>query len=666
METERPFRILVHFPTRGRREQFIRVLGLYQSMAEDNDSIHYQVVADNDDITMRPELFKTKPKGVSFWYGDSKTKIEACNAFVDECKYKWDILVLASDDMFPMQGWDSAIRRNMNHYFPDLSGVLHFHDQHQKDNINTFSVMGRGWYQRFGYVYNPIYRTMYCDTEYTDVTRMFRKVAVCAENIIEHRHPYSGAAPMDEVYLKNNDSSFDAEIYSRRKANNFFLKRVLIIQPGRSGDILINLPIAKHYSDQNMIVYWLCPAEYHSLFRYIDYVFPVTQAVTADITIDLSFGFGGAPERWWNDHKKSFFSFVEAKYYLAGVNLKNRWNLVWKRNYRKEMDIFRKLNLTADNYILIHDTTHSGKITDIDVQGNIVEFREIEDFNIFDWYTVIACASEVHCIDSALSNFIEGCPGLRTLPKTIYLYCRETDYYLRALYRNGWNINRKASLQKAIIPASEYDFDLIIPCYKRPELLKALLDSLVFMPDKKLRIIFSLDGDDSEIKNVIEDFRSKAGKTIIYVITNKHQGISKTLLAAFQYCYQAQCIITLDSDFVVNKHFFPEIEKAVQTYGNSNTIFTGFNANSHRVIGLKDGYRRKQTIGGGNLCFTWDAAEKHVIPSLIGNMWDFQLSDRVRASGGDLLCITPSICQHMGDNSTLGHHRVDKANDFNY
>ena len=292
--------ILVKFPIRHRREKFFTTLAKYRGKAHDLNRIHFLITMDQDDQEMnRPEVRKRLDKlGCEYYYGQSQTKIQACNADIDRTKYKWDILVLASDDMIPIaQNWDGIIRDALQDHYPDLSGVLHFYDGHQKNGINTLSIIGRGWYDRFGYVYNPAYQTMWCDTEFTKVSRLLGKEKIFSETIIEHQHPYSGACSMDELYKRNNNDSEDRQLFNRRKAHNFYLPTIQIIQPGRYGDILICLPIAKLYSQLGNLVYWKCPKEYHSMFEYTPYVKPDEHLMTVDLVIDLSFGFGGAPER---------------------------------------------------------------------------------------------------------------------------------------------------------------------------------------------------------------------------------------------------------------------------------------------------------------------------------------------------------------------------------
>lgn len=431
-----PLKILVKFPTRQRREKFFEVLSLYQTFADDLENIRFVITCDKDDPEMNnaQARMKMSSKGMEWNYGNHKTKIEACNADVPQDG--WDILVLASDDMIPrVQGWDNIIRAKMAQHFHNLDGVLNFHDGHQGDRINTLPVMGVNWYKRWGYIYNPIYRTMYCDTELTDISRMFEKEVYLEQVIIEHRHPYSGAAPMDDLYRRNNDSSFDSNIYRQRKENGFYVNKILINQPGRTGDILITLPIAKHYSDQNCLVYWLCPKEYHDLFENIDYATPVTEPVRNAKEIDLSFGFGGKMEPWWQQNKQNFESFTVAKYYLAGVSYQKRWDLKFRRNHQKEQALFERVG--RQDYVLTHEGTHLGQFIDLQIPGK-VELMVTDDFNVFDWYKVIEQAKAIHCIDSALSNFIEAVPAFRDKEKHIYLSAREKNYYLRSIYKNNW------------------------------------------------------------------------------------------------------------------------------------------------------------------------------------------------------------------------------------
>jgi hypothetical protein len=96
-----------------------------------------------------------KIKNLSYFFGKSENKVSAINRDL-KSNDNWDILLLASDDMIPqIKGYDSVIRDNMTTHFPDTDGVLWFNDGNRKD-LNTLSILGKKYYQRFNYIYNPI------------------------------------------------------------------------------------------------------------------------------------------------------------------------------------------------------------------------------------------------------------------------------------------------------------------------------------------------------------------------------------------------------------------------------------------------------------------------------------------------------------------------------
>ena len=217
------------------------------------------------------------------------------------------------------------------------------------------------------------------------------------------------------------------------------MKRLLIIQPGRSGDIIICLPIAKWYS-KDYEVEWLCPKEYHSIFRNINYCSPVEFSSGGyDKVIDLSFGITPGTElhAWWVNTRPLWQSFIIPKYIIAEVPLRERWNLIWERDPEREDDLFSKL--IADerfSYNLVQDQTHDLQV-DLDVPNKIV-FHPIDDFNIFDWYKMIQNANSIHCIDSLLCNFIEVVPAFLTKLKFYYQTKKTPEICDRTLLINNW------------------------------------------------------------------------------------------------------------------------------------------------------------------------------------------------------------------------------------
>jgi hypothetical protein len=221
-------RILLKFPTRSRPQQAMRVLQQYSNMATNPKSIGVAMSCDSDDDSMTRMLVRDEFDRIlgqfewhQMYYGNSKSKIEACNADMEKIEYAWDIVVLVSDDMVPIvRGYDDVIRSHMMASFPDTDGILWFNDGHQEDKLNTLSVMGRTMYQSFGYIYHPSYKSFYCDTEFTDLCRgrLKSKCIYIPTCIVRHEHPGHGYGGFDSLYQKNQLAwTHDMDNYLNRK-----------------------------------------------------------------------------------------------------------------------------------------------------------------------------------------------------------------------------------------------------------------------------------------------------------------------------------------------------------------------------------------------------------------------------------------------------------------
>lgn len=189
-------------------------------------------------------------------------------------------------------------------------------------------------------------------------------------------------------------------------------KSVLIKQPGKVGDIICVLPIAKWYSDKGFDVFWQCPKSYHSLFNYVSYVQPVESAGRKyDKIIDLSFGIDAKSENQgiWMRKKRTIESFVNLKYEIAGVPLEQLRKLEYERNEEAESDLFDRLGC-ADNgpYDVVHSSSDYGSPAQILSGNRVIEFKPLDSFTIFDWRKVLENANSIHCIDSSLVNFVDA------------------------------------------------------------------------------------------------------------------------------------------------------------------------------------------------------------------------------------------------------------------
>lgn len=222
-------KILIKFPTRGRPDKFFNVLNKYIEMSTNISRTAFLITLDYDDSAMnnqnviqKLEEYKKHVK-LAYFFGNSKTKMQAINCDMDKIN-GWDIVLLASDDMIPVvKGYDEIIRHDMNEYFRDTDGVLWYNDGGQ-NNINTLCILGKKYYDRFGYIYNPEYISLWCDNEFTDVSIQLKRVYKSDQVIIEHQHPVYQKTNYDELYIRNESYfNLDKETYVKRRERNFDL-----------------------------------------------------------------------------------------------------------------------------------------------------------------------------------------------------------------------------------------------------------------------------------------------------------------------------------------------------------------------------------------------------------------------------------------------------------
>lgn len=223
-------KLLIKFPSRGRPGKFMKVFNMYRNMLSGKRDVSFLLSFDEDDATMnntgiRNWLKSLGPKA-HIHFGHSKTKIEACNADLDKAP-EFDIILLASDDMIPVQeGYDDIICSDMEKHFPDTDGVLWYNDGLVGKKLNTLSIMGKKYFDRFGYMYHPEYESVYCDNEFMECSLMLGKCEYIDNVIVKHEW-VGMAEPHDPTHQKNHNVGFyqrDGQVLLTRRARNFDLK----------------------------------------------------------------------------------------------------------------------------------------------------------------------------------------------------------------------------------------------------------------------------------------------------------------------------------------------------------------------------------------------------------------------------------------------------------
>jgi hypothetical protein len=202
-------------------------------------------------------------------------------------------------------------------------------------------------------------------------------------------------------------------------------KRIGIVLPGKVGDIIICLPIAKYYHDLGYEIYWPLYNELIENFKsYINYVnfiptysedritesFQILKSHNCQI-LDLSFT---SPGSWHNENTKNYLSqneksFDEFRYFLANVDFQKKWDLTIQRDHEKENSLYEKL-VKSEKYCLIQRNSSDNKIEfDIDCSkydGQIIDVLPHTN-SVLDWIKLLENAERVILIESCFNNLID-------------------------------------------------------------------------------------------------------------------------------------------------------------------------------------------------------------------------------------------------------------------
>ena len=106
-----------------------------------------------------------------------------------------------------------------------MTTQVFFSDGYQNAGLNTLPILGKKYFDRFGYIQCDEYNSYFADNEFTEVGYYLNKITYCPDVIIQHQHYSFGFTEKDYLDQKNDlHGSNDVYIFNHRKSNNFFLK----------------------------------------------------------------------------------------------------------------------------------------------------------------------------------------------------------------------------------------------------------------------------------------------------------------------------------------------------------------------------------------------------------------------------------------------------------
>lgn len=212
---------LINFASRSRPEKFHACMRNLR-MCFTNYLVALKV--DRDDTTLRQYLSKAYPE-ILLYLGHSDSKVHAINR--DIPLYDWDIIVNTSDDITWLRNAGRYINENIT---PDT--FLHFPERYaesqakrlNRPSVSVVSIMDRIYFDRFGYIYNNEYKSLWCDNEATEVSKKLGRYKFIDKYTFEHIHPAAGKGKKDEQYRYTESfAAEDKKTFLKRKGNNFGL-----------------------------------------------------------------------------------------------------------------------------------------------------------------------------------------------------------------------------------------------------------------------------------------------------------------------------------------------------------------------------------------------------------------------------------------------------------
>lgn len=220
---------------------------------------------------------------------------------------------------------------------------------------------------------------------------------------------------------------------------------------------------------------------------------------------------------------------------------------------------------------------------------------------------------------------------------------------------------------------------LIIACYNRPQYLRQCLESIKAceIPEDTAIILIDDCSTDAEAVSLFESFYLPDIQ-VIKMRNQKNSRIAFSLKKAYNRLFTMGCeiVTNLDNDAIVKPEFLKKI--FAFTKQHPREIVTAFNSmtknangtDRHHVIEKYDGYVTKKSVGGINMACTEYTFRQYIEPALdvsitkSGN-WDHMACIRAHEAGSPVVCMTPSLVQHIGFDSSMNHREhPDIAEDF--
>lgn len=182
----------------------LEIRALWLQAASDPSRVSWTFGIDDDDIASL-EALKNEPHNVSAAGGGC---VRAYNETA--AKFPGDIIICASDDVYPFPGWDDAIIERLGNLDAPKFLITTDGRLNRKQDACAIQIVSRGWLEHFGFIFHPRFKSVYGD-DWMMARALRDGFLVPAPDIVfEHKHPLlkdkdgNEKAEWDDVYENEN------------------------------------------------------------------------------------------------------------------------------------------------------------------------------------------------------------------------------------------------------------------------------------------------------------------------------------------------------------------------------------------------------------------------------------------------------------------------------
>ncbi|MBS1586679.1 MAG: glycosyltransferase family 2 protein [Bacteroidetes bacterium] len=215
--------ISVIHPSRSRPAMAAEPALKWLDNCRDANNVEYILSLDDSDETAGEyrEIFLPFAEKVKIIQQNSTSIVEATNAAALHSSGR--ILLVSSDDFDCPKHWDELLLTALK----DKEDFLVKTNDGLQPFIITLPIMDRAYYNRFGYIFYPGYKHMYCDTEMSCVGHMLERT-ITLDILFPHRHYTTGAMKRDALNIENDKTMAGGKIlFTERKKTNFDIEHPL-------------------------------------------------------------------------------------------------------------------------------------------------------------------------------------------------------------------------------------------------------------------------------------------------------------------------------------------------------------------------------------------------------------------------------------------------------